>query len=262
MHAVWLPWFTHRTPLIALMCTFWRQAWCFRSHGTLMRRIKRKMCWNLWRRNWISVRNDGSCSVPFNYTVWLAQTVSKYNRDLRMSSQVISETCGIVMYKGGGRFASGFRLGETLVFDDKPPVTVSILRMVDKAFHLVITTFDPPFRKPFGGPKKGLDPALLARNLRLRTVSAHLELPIHIHTHLKIVVPDSRHDFKGTFQQVEELGVSILGSFALVEPNTVSFFGILWFFSALVGNAPQTCLKFLNDALGLFFTNLNLVKKC
>ena len=36
-----------------------------------------RMCWNLWRRSWISVHHDGLCSVPFNYTVWLAQTVSK-----------------------------------------------------------------------------------------------------------------------------------------------------------------------------------------
>ena len=58
-----------------------------------------------------------------------------------MSSQVISETCGITMYKRGGRFPSVFRLRETLVLDEKPPVTISILRMVDKGFHLVITIF-------------------------------------------------------------------------------------------------------------------------
>ena len=59
-----------------------------------------------------------------------------------MSSQVISETCGITMYKGRGRFPSIFRLRETLVLDKKPPVTLIILGMVDKAFYLVITTFD------------------------------------------------------------------------------------------------------------------------
>ena len=74
---VWLSSFTHRTPLIALMCTFWRGAWCFRSHGTLRRQTSCEMCWNLWPRNWISVHHDGFCSIPFNYTVWLAQTVSK-----------------------------------------------------------------------------------------------------------------------------------------------------------------------------------------
>ena len=36
---VWLSSFTNRTPLIALMCTLWRVAWCFLSHGTLSRRI-------------------------------------------------------------------------------------------------------------------------------------------------------------------------------------------------------------------------------
>ena len=100
---VWLSSFTHRTPLIALMCTFWTGAWCFLLHSTLRRRISCKMCWNLWRRNWVSVHHDGFCSVLFNYTGWLAQTVSKKNRDLTMSSQIISETCGIAMYKGGGR---------------------------------------------------------------------------------------------------------------------------------------------------------------
>ena len=69
--------FVHPTPLIALMCTFWRGAWCFLSHGTLRRWIFCEMCWSLWRRNWISVHHDGFCSVLFNYTVGLAQTVSK-----------------------------------------------------------------------------------------------------------------------------------------------------------------------------------------
>ena len=179
-----------------------------------------------------------------------------------MRSQVISETCGVAMYKGGGRFPSVFRLREPLVRDEKPPVTLSIIRMVHKAFHLVITTFNPAFGKPFGGPEEGLDPALWTWNLRLKPVSAHIQLPIHIHTHLKTVLPDARHDFKGTFPQGEELGVSILGSFAFAEPNTVSFFGILWLFSALVGNAQPICLNFLNEALGLLFTSFNLVEKC
>ena len=74
---VWLSSFTHRTPLIALLCTFWRGVWFFRSHGTLRRRISCRMCSNLWRRSWISVPHDGLCSVLFNYTVWLAQTVNK-----------------------------------------------------------------------------------------------------------------------------------------------------------------------------------------
>ena len=107
-----------------------------------------------------------------------------------MSSQVISETCGITMYKGRGRFPSVLRLRGTLVLDKKPPVTLIILIMVDKAFYLVITTFNPAFGKPFGGPEKGFDPALWTRNLRLKPVSAHLQLPIHIHTHLKTVLPD------------------------------------------------------------------------
>ena len=179
-----------------------------------------------------------------------------------MSSQVISETCGITMYKGGGRFPSFFRLRETLVLDEKPPVTLSILRIIDKAFRLVITTFNPAFGKPFGGPEKGFDPVLRTRNIRLKPVPAHSQLPTHIHTHLKTALPDSRHNFKGTFPQGEELGVSILGSFALAEPNTVSFFEIVWFFSALVGNAQPICLKFLNEALGLLFTSLNLVETC
>ena len=166
------------------------------------------------------------------------------------------------MYNEGARFPSVFRLRETLVLDEEPPVTLSILRMVDKAFHLIITTFNPAFGKPFGGPEKGFDPALRTRNLRLKPVSAHLQLPIHIHTYLKTVLPDSRHNFKGTFPQGEELGVSILGSFALAKPNTVSFFETLWFFSALVGNAQPICLKLLNEALGLLFTSLNLVEKC
>ena len=99
---VWLSSFTHRTPFIALICTFWRGAWCFLLHSTFRRRISCRMCWNLWRWSWISVHHDGLCSVLFNYTVWLAQTVSKQDQDLRMSSQVISDTCGITMYKGGG----------------------------------------------------------------------------------------------------------------------------------------------------------------
>ena len=179
-----------------------------------------------------------------------------------MSSQVISETCGITMYKGRGRFPSVLRLRETLVLDKKPPVTLIILIMVDKAFYLVITTFNPAFGKPFGGPEKGFDAALWTRNLRLKPVSAHLQLPIHIHTHLKTVLPDSRNNFKGTFPQGEKFGVSLLGGFALAEPNTVSFFEILWFFSALVGNAQPICLKFLNKSLGLLFPSLNLVEKC
>ena len=134
--------------------------------------------------------------------------------------------------------------------------------MVDKAFHLVITTFNPAFGKPFGGPERGFDPALRTLNLRLKPVSAHLQLPIHIHTHLKSVFPDSRHNFKAIFPQREDLGVSILGSFAVAEPNTVSFFEILWFLSALVGNAQRICLKFVNEALGLFFTSLNVVGNC
>ena len=146
-----------------------------------------------------------------------------------MSSQVISETCGITMYKGRGRFPSIFRLRETLVPDKKPPVILIILRMVDKAFYLVITTFNPAFGKPFGGPEKGFDPALQTRNLRLKPVSAHLQLPIHIHMHLKTDLPDSRDNFKGTFPQREKLEVSLLGSFALAEPNTVCLFEILWF---------------------------------
>ena len=133
--------------------------------------------------------------------------------------------------------------------------------MINKVFHLIITTFNPAFRKPFGGPEKGFDPALQIRNLRLKPVPAHLPLPIHIHTHLQTVIPDSRHNFKGTFPQGEELGVSILGSFALAEPNTASFSEILWFFSALVGNAQAICLTFLNKALGLLFTTLNLIEK-
>ena len=134
--------------------------------------------------------------------------------------------------------------------------------MVNTAFHLVITTFNLAFGKPFGGPEKGFDPALRTRNLRLKPVSAHLQLLIHIHTHPNIFLSDSTHNFKGTFPQGKELGVSILGSLGLAEPNTVSYLGILWFFSALVGNAHPICLKFLNEALGLFFTILNLVEKC
>ena len=53
------------------------EAWCFRLHGTLRRRICCRMCWNLWQRSWIFVHHDGLCSVLFNYVVWLAQTVSK-----------------------------------------------------------------------------------------------------------------------------------------------------------------------------------------
>ena len=179
-----------------------------------------------------------------------------------MSSQVISETGGITMYKGGGRFPSVFRLRETLVLDEKLPASLSIRRIVDKAFRLVITTFDPAFGKPFGRPEKGFDPALWTQNLRLKPVSAHLQLPIHIQTHLKTVLSDSRHNIKGSFPQGEELGVSILGSFALAAPNTVSFFEILWFFSTLVANAQPICQKFLNEALGLLCTSLNLVEKC
>ena len=179
-----------------------------------------------------------------------------------MSSQVISETCGIAMYKGGGRFPSVFRLRETLVLDEKPPVTLIILRIFDKAFDLVITTFNPAFGKRFGGPEKEFNPALWTRNVRLKPVSAHLRLLIHNHTHLQTVLADSRHHFKGTFPQEEELGVSILGSFALAEPNTVSFLEILRFLSALAGNAQPICLKFLNEALGLFPTSLNVVQKC
>ena len=179
-----------------------------------------------------------------------------------MSSQVISETCIITMYRGTGRFPSIFRLREILLLDKKPPVTLILLRMVDKAFYLVITTFNPAFGKPFGGSEKGFDPVLWTRNLRLKPVSAHLQLPIHIYTHLKTVLPDSRNNFKGTFPQGKKLAVSLLGSFALAKPNTVSLFEILWFFSALVGNAQPICLKFLNKSLGLLFTSLNLVEKC
>ena len=134
--------------------------------------------------------------------------------------------------------------------------------MVNKGFHLVITTFNPAFRKPFGGPEKGFDPALRSRSLRLKPVYAHLQLPIHIHTHLKTVLPDSRHNFKESFTQTKELGVSILGSSALAEPNTVSSFEILWFFSALVGIAQPIWLTFVNKALDLLFTSLTLVEKC
>ena len=179
-----------------------------------------------------------------------------------MSSQVIFETCGVAMYEGGGRFPSVLKLGETLVLDEKPLATLIILVMDNKAFHLIITTLNSSFGEPFGGPQKGLDPALWTRNLRLRPVSTDLQLLIHVHTNFKTVLPDSRHNFKGTFPQGEEFAVSILGSFALAEPNTVSFFEIVWFFSALVSNAQPICLKFLNEALGLFFTSLNVVKKC
>ena len=74
---VWLSLFTHRTPIIVLKCTFWRGAWCFLSHGTLRRWILCVMSWNLWRRSWIPVNHEGFCSVIFNHTVRLAQTVSK-----------------------------------------------------------------------------------------------------------------------------------------------------------------------------------------
>ena len=179
-----------------------------------------------------------------------------------MSSQVISETCGITIYKGRGRFPSIFRLRETLVLDKKPPVTLIILRMVDKAFYLVITTFNPAFGKPFGGPEKQFNPAIWTRTLRLKPVPAHLQLPIHIHTHLKTVLPDSRNNFKGTFPQEEKFRVSLLGDLPLAEPNKVSSFEILWFFSALVGMAQPICLKFLNKSSGLLFPSLNLVQKC
>ena len=179
-----------------------------------------------------------------------------------MSSQVISRTCGITMYKERGRSPSVLRLRETLLLDKRPPVTLIILIMVDKAFYLVITTFKPAFEKPFGGSEKGFDPALWTRNFRLKPVPAHLRLPIHIHTHLKTVLPDSRNNFKWTFPQGEKFGVSLLGSFALAEPKTVSFFEILWFLSALVGNAQPICLKFLNKSLGFLFPSLNLVEKC
>ena len=62
-----------------------------------------------------------------------------------MSSRVISETCGITMYKGRGRFPSVLRLRKILVLDKNSPVTLIILIMVDKAFYLVITTFNPAF---------------------------------------------------------------------------------------------------------------------
>ena len=153
---VWLSSLTHEMPLISHMCTVWRRAWCFLAHGTLRRPISCEMCWNLWRRNWISVHHDGFCSVLFNYTVWLAQKVSKKNQDLRMSSQVISETCGIAMYKGGGRLQSVLRPRETLVLDEEPPVTLSILRMVDKAFHVVINGFNPAFQKAIWRSRKGV----------------------------------------------------------------------------------------------------------
>ena len=179
-----------------------------------------------------------------------------------MSLQVGSETCGIAMYKGGGRFPSVLRLGENLVLDDNPPVTLIILVMVNKAFYLAITTFISAFGKRLEVQKRGLTLPFWTRNLRLKPVFAHLQLPIHIHTHPKTVLPDSRHNVKGTFPDGEELGVSILGSFALAEPNTVSRFEILWLLSALVGNAQPICLKFLNEALGLFFTSLNVVQKC
>ena len=179
-----------------------------------------------------------------------------------MRLQVTSETCGITMYKGRGGFPSVLRLRETLVLDKKPPVTLIILIMVDNALYLVSTTFIPAFGKPFGGPEKGFDPALWTWNLRLKPVSAHLQLPIHIHTHLKTVLPDPRNNFKGTCPKGEKFGVSLLGSFALAEPNTVPFFEILWFFSALVGNAQSICLKFLNKSLGLLFPSLNVVEKC
>ena len=64
-------------PVPVRMCTFWRGAWCFLSHGTLRRWSSCEMCSNLWRRNWIFVNHDGFCPVLFNYTVWLAQAVSK-----------------------------------------------------------------------------------------------------------------------------------------------------------------------------------------
>ena len=82
-----------------------------------------------------------------------------------------------------------------------------------------------------------VNPALRTQNLRLKPVSAHLQLLIHNHTSGKTVFRDSGHNFKGAFPQGEELGVSILGSFALAEANTVFFFEILWFLSALVLNA-------------------------
>ena len=167
-----------------------------------------------------------------------------------MSSQVTSETCGITMYKRRGRFPSVLTLRKTLVLDRKPPVTLIILIMVDKAFYLVITTFIPALGKPFGGPEKGFDPALWTRNLRLKPVSAHLQLPIHIHTHLKTVLSDSRNNFKGTFPRGEKFGVSLLGSFALAEPNTIFFFQILRFFTALVRNAQPICLRLLYKLLG------------
>ena len=65
----------------------------------------------------------------------------------------------------------------------------------------------------------------------------YLQLPIHIHTNFETVLPDSRQNFKWTFPQGEELGVSILGRFALAEPNIASVFQILWCFPALFSNA-------------------------
>ena len=179
-----------------------------------------------------------------------------------MSSQVISETCGMAMYKGRQRFSSILRLGETLVLDEVLPVNLIILVMVNKASHLVITTSNSAFGEPFGSPEKALERPLWTRNLRLKLVSAPLQLPIQIHTNLKTVLPDARHSFKGTFPSGEELGVSIMGSFALAEPNTVSVFAILWFISAWVSNIEPICLKFLNEAPRLLFTSLNVVKKC
>ena len=134
MEPVWLSSFTHQTPIFTLMCTFWRGASCFLSQESLRCLISCEMCWNLWQRSWISIHHDSLLSVLFNYTVRLAQTVSKQNRDPRKSSQVISETCGIAMYKGEGRFPSVLRLRETLVLYEKPPVTLIILVIINKAF--------------------------------------------------------------------------------------------------------------------------------
>ena len=147
---------THRTPIIALMCSFWIGASFFLSHCTLRCLIPCETCWNLRQRSWISVHHYGLCSVPLNYLVLLAQTVGKQHRDLTMSSQVIFETCGVAMCEGGGRFPSVLRLGKTLVLDEKPPVPLIILVMINKAFHLVITTLNSSFGEPFGVPEKGL----------------------------------------------------------------------------------------------------------
>ena len=56
------------------------------------------------------------------------------------------------------------------------------MTMVNKAFNLVITTLKSSFGEPFGGAENGVDPILWTPNLRLKPVSTHLQLPIHVHT--------------------------------------------------------------------------------